>query len=371
MADSKISSLTGMRFIAILMIVISHLEFLRVYPGLGDFYFKYFHNATIGVDFFFLLSGFGLMWSDIKHNGFEICNKINLKNLITFGINHIKKIYPLYITTIIIGIPLAVFQAYTNGKAVSTIIKLCILKLSACVFLIQSAFGVTRLSHSFNEVCWFLSCLFCIYLVSPVCINLLKKFCVNLKMITLLLITLPCLSGITAFLFRQLEQHTFFDDLVYGSPYRRIIYVVFGMVLALLISKYKDDFKIKNINLWEIAVSIVLILWFLFRNTVFSAIPYISLIYVIDIIVAGLAVFFLAYNGGVISKFLSNPNMVYLGELAMYIFLIHYPIRMYLGEICTRFNPTPWYIPVIMILIIFAGTYQISKYLYMRKCRNL
>ena len=362
--STKINSLTGMRFFAIMIIVISHLEFLKNYSNIGYVYWQYFHNATLGVDFFFVLSGFGLMLSDINRNGFTIYNKINLKNLINYGVNHIRKIYPLYISTIVIGIPLYIYEAHVSGKSFLLIVKLIFLKLLACIFLIQSVFGMSWLSHAFNGVCWFLSCLFCIYLVSPIYINILKKFCINIKRIILCLISFPLLASVLGFLFKQIEKATFFDDFTYGSPWRRIIYVIFGMTLAILINKYKNSIKIKNINFYEIIIGLMSLLWFVFRRTILFNIHYISLIYIVDLIVVGLIILTLAYNKGIISKFLSQPKIVYLGELSMYIFIIHYPIRIYLGTICNFYNLNEWYVALAMIFIIFTSTYFISKYLY-------
>lgn len=37
-----------------------------------------------------------------------------------------------------------------------------------CIFLVQSAIGLKVFSHSFNSVSWFLSTLFCIYILSPI-----------------------------------------------------------------------------------------------------------------------------------------------------------------------------------------------------------
>lgn len=366
MSQQKINSLTGMRFIAIMLIVISHLEFIK-----ASFYQNFLHNANIGVDFFFVLSGFGLMLSDLRRNGYNEYNKISIKNSIEYAKKHVKKIYCLYMTTIVIGIPLFIYQTYTDGKAVSTILTWCALKLSACIFLVQSLSGYQWLSHSFNGVCWFLSSLFCIYLVSPLFINIIKKICLNKKRIFILLILLTLLSSITAFLLHQIEKATFFNDLVYGSPYRRIFYVLFGMVLAILINKYKDTIKIRNINVYETAVTLISALWFLLRTTVLFALPYISLIYIIDMTVVGLIVFFLAYNQGIISKILSHPKFVYLGEMSMYIFLIHYLIRIYIRQFFQSLGFTGIYANITMILVIFAGTYYISKYLYEKQLKKL
>ena len=366
MSNNRINSLTGMRFIAILIIVVSHLEFLKNYSPFGEFYWQYIHNATIGVDFFFVLSGFGMMFSNINHFGFEFLNKVNIKNSLEYAVKHIKKIYPLYIFTMLIMVPSYVISSVLCGKSVTTIIGMCFLKLTVSISLTQSLFGVVWLSHAFNSVCWFLSCLFCIYLVSPFFINVIKKFCTNINRILFLLVSLPVFSSITAFLFSQIQKETCFNALVHYSPYRRIIYVLFGMVIAIIINKYKNSVKIRNINFYEIAFLIISILWFFFRRTVLFAIPYISLIYIFDMAVAGLIIFFLALNQGIISDILSKPKFIYLGEMSMYIFLIHYPIRIYLEEICNFLNLKEWYIAVLITILIFVFSYGISKFLYVK-----
>lgn len=59
----RIDSLTGLRFWMIMIIVLSHLTCLRDNYPYSSFYDQYLHNAMMGVDFFFMLSGFGLMYS--------------------------------------------------------------------------------------------------------------------------------------------------------------------------------------------------------------------------------------------------------------------------------------------------------------------
>lgn len=64
----RIQSLEGLRGIMIFLIVLSHMEFLK-YCNFGHSYELYWHNPTIAVDYFFMLSGFGMMYSFLKHGG--------------------------------------------------------------------------------------------------------------------------------------------------------------------------------------------------------------------------------------------------------------------------------------------------------------
>lgn len=95
--NRKIETLTGMRFVAIMLIVISHFDFFIPKTELiGTVFYNYLKNATFGVDYFFILSGFGLMLSDIHRNGSTKYNNITIINSIKYAIQHIKK-YILFI----------------------------------------------------------------------------------------------------------------------------------------------------------------------------------------------------------------------------------------------------------------------------------
>lgn len=56
----RIDTLTGLRFPMMVMVVISHFEFMG--SQTQNWYDLYFHNATLAVDFFFIMSGFGLTY---------------------------------------------------------------------------------------------------------------------------------------------------------------------------------------------------------------------------------------------------------------------------------------------------------------------
>lgn len=66
--NRRIQSLEGLRGIMIFLIVLSHMEFLK-YCNFSHAYELYWHNPTIAVDYFFMLSGFGMMYSFLKHGG--------------------------------------------------------------------------------------------------------------------------------------------------------------------------------------------------------------------------------------------------------------------------------------------------------------
>ena len=77
----RIPQLEGLRFIMCCIIILSHFEFLsnsKIVVGGG--YTKYFHNATMAVDYFFMLSGFGICLSQ-KRPGKSCKSKIELEKI--------------------------------------------------------------------------------------------------------------------------------------------------------------------------------------------------------------------------------------------------------------------------------------------------
>lgn len=60
--NKRLPQLEGLRFVMCCVIIVSHLEFLENSTQIGG-YVKYFHNPTMAVDYFFMLSGFGLCLS--------------------------------------------------------------------------------------------------------------------------------------------------------------------------------------------------------------------------------------------------------------------------------------------------------------------
>ena len=149
--SGKIDALTGFRFMAIMVIIISHLEFIGEYEKIGLFYKTYIHNATLGVDYFFMLSGFGMMLSYQKKSNSLMINGV--KDCIMFAKKHVKKIYILYLISMASTIPYYIYMNITawGGDFQDALLKIVIESIP-CIFLVQSAIGLKVFSHSFNSV---------------------------------------------------------------------------------------------------------------------------------------------------------------------------------------------------------------------------
>ena len=172
-----------------------------------------------------------------------------------------------------------------GGDFQDALLKL-IIESIPCIFLVQSAIGLKVFSHSFNSVSWFLSTLFCIYILSPVIMSILtRKPCTKKKIIKRMIFLLMIYIMITV-IFIKIDSNTFFDDLCYGSPYRRIFYVVFGMLIAMY-TNLENNIKIEN-KFVPYIMLFLSALWILLRNSVYAYVPLTC--YFIDIIICAIIV---------------------------------------------------------------------------------
>lgn len=348
----------------IMNIVIAHFEFLGECSGFGDFYKIFIHDATFAVDFFFMISGFGMMIGNL--NKFPEISKCPLIIDVKFGINHIKKIYPVYLATILSGLCWNIAVIFYKNEAIVKKICYQVVKLIVNIPVLQSATGMMAFTSAFNGVAWFLSCLFCVYLVSPFLMFVLRKIG-KLIFSNILYVMLNILIIVVLkFVFEKIENHySIIDILSYASPYWRVFYVLIGMNLALIYVKLKEN-KFKYFSIFEIIISVIVVSFFFTRNSIFITMnSYLKNI--IDCFLCALFVFIFSFDKGCVSKILKKEKMQLLGNISMYIFLIHYPIRVYLDSILEHLLGMNLIIAFCLIFMILISTFVISFLIYIKR----
>ena len=224
-------------------------------------------------------------------------------------------------------VPMVFAQGWLHGKSLLMNFGTITAKLAICAPLVQSAFGTTHLSHAFNVVCWFFSTLALIYLVSP----WLMKRVAEWHHVWRSIAFLPVFMVVVYAAFGMVDAHvSFFDDLAYGSPYMRVWFVIYGMVLARIIFAWRMNGTVPE---WmpsaEIVVALACIAWFFLRNTFVEMETASVLRRFVDVLLCGGLLFTLSFERGRVSRLLERPGFLRLGHLAMYVYLIHYPLRLY------------------------------------------
>lgn len=314
----KIDSLTSLRFWMMMFIIISHFEYLDKY----EIYNRYFHGRYVHVAliFFFVISGFGLAYSN------KDLGEVSVKNSVKFAVGRIKKIWLLYVTLLVICIPYCIYLNIDNGRTIASSVILTLIKFLMCLTLLQSATGISTISHGINSVSWFLSTLFIIYLFAPIILKLNKKIIHTVKKDMFLFFINLLFLAVTYKVFVLIESRTFFDDLSYGSPYIRIFAFIAGVLIADLVRCFKLDKKV-YINIFEILVIVINIFWILYSNVLCIDA---SIKCVLEIIICCMLVYVCTLEKGFLNKILSNKWNVKLGQITMYLYLIHYPVRLYI-----------------------------------------
>ena len=364
MKRKRIDALTGGRFFAMMLIVTSHLEFMSS-TEMGKIYSRFLHNPTLGVDYFFILSGFGMMYSHLQKSKDGPEAPLNLRTMLPFAVRHVKKIYPVYLVCIGLGVIhyLLFYWFFSGDNSVNALVLIlvkAVVKIVPALLVVQSATGMSVFSNAFCGTSWFLSSLFCIQIFAPALMQLLKKHLGTTKRYIATLILLAAGASAATSLFAMIERCTPFDVLVYASPYTRVFYVMFGMVLAQLFLATSH----KKVGKMEYVAIPLAGLYYLLKNELF--LPS-GVHYAVDIFVCGFAVYAIASGTGVISRFLASRKLVYLGNLSMYVFLIHYLLRMYAVSIADVLCWNGPVVAAVQCVIIVLGGYVVSAILYKYK----
>lgn len=328
---NRIRSLEGLRVVAIFIIVLSHFEFVgTLNNGFGSIYNNFLHNATLGVDYFFVLSGFGLMLSFLRNYNKKEGNYS--ENPFLFAFRRVKKLYPLVLISFIPYVISSIVLFVLDGFSIKSLIKL-LAQILVSPTLLQSASGTTIFSHALNGVIWFYSCLFIIYLVSPLLMTFVFKHKDNKLFLTLGAFLCVLLIVFFSFAFSFVDGIWIFDDFVYGSPYVRVFFVALGMFIGALCYKILGSFVVTNglkvvTSFLEIILLLCCVAWFLFRNSV--PISQVFLLRIIDVPLIASLIFVFSFEAGIFSKFFSTGFFVWQSKFVPYIYIIHYPVRIVL-----------------------------------------
>ena len=297
-----IRSLNSLRFILILMIVISHST-LPISQGLHD----YLGECAVAI--FFVISGFVLSLSkgDKLQKG-ELSNK-------QFFLSRIIKLYPLHLLILALLIPLN-WRIHQLGSIYQTI---------AQVLLLQCWYPSHDFMSTLNAATWFISDLIFFYLIFK------YLYCWIMRYSWLCLAPIIAIY-MTAYIILSIHTHTDYSGgYIYCFPPFRIIDFTIGILL------YKFSFSTNGKKLssyiktsltsWKIHVSdsfLMLLLTGMFLISIHCP-PNIrcSTIYWLP---SAIIVFYTATIDkckGWLSDILHHPKLQWLGSISFEIFLCH------------------------------------------------
>ncbi len=343
-----IETLTSLRFVFALFVFFHHLCWLNGFSNkyYHSFYYLVLDEFYLGVSFFFILSGFILTYvygEKIQQNNFSLKH---------YFISRFAKIYPVYILTLLLAIPLTTNIMIENF---STWLVMLINHLS----LTQSFVPVKSYYFSFNLVSWAVSNEMFFYLLFPfLAVKFIKSdfkiLCLFFTLGTLFLVALM-------YLFRDSDlQHALF----YINPITRLFDFVLGILLCFCIKK-KNSIISNNGLVFEIGAVLLFVLFFALHTKIPRILRF-SVYYWIPLSVV-IVIFF--YEAGQLSKWLSNKAFLLFGKISYSFYLIHYLVLKYVNDICMKFSlinddPTVFFAIVLFCLLssLLLG-YLVYRYL--------
>lgn len=351
----RIECLTSLRGIAIFTIFLSHLSFW------GETKFNVvkdvFSYARLGVDFFFLLSGFLI--------AAQYSEKFNEKTItyVSFVKKRIQRIYPLYIVIILLCVP---NYLYLNFKAHTLSTVDFAIRLVTSVFMVQAAIPFGDFSRSFAGAgaTWFISCIFILYLITPILLKLNNRIKNNLRRLLTSIFVNIFLFIFVYSGFHYLEYVRFPDSdlfLVYSTPYIRIFFYVGGMLifdLYKLLKRYLMD-RFDNFSFCEVILAIGAVSWWLSGNVL--PIP-VVLGEVFNLCLASLIIFVYSFERGLCSKGLKRKCFLKFGNISMEFYLIHYTLINIGYRILSNYIETSVTAAIVYSIIFFVLTVVLAKY---------
>lgn len=336
-----IKPLTSLRFIFALMVFCAHCY--TIDPHFSHSFYK---EGFVGVNFFFMLSGFII--------AYNYRNKIS-KGEITkkqFWIARIARIYPLHLLTLFISVLLGGYVATDSIDWIKHFL--------ANFFLLQPYIPSEDYFFSFNSPSWSLGCEQLFYFLYP----LLAVWLAGKKKLLLLILALAFVIPFSMYM----TEPSSIKALWYVNPITRLPDFLIGMLLFNIYDNYKDsEWSYLKATFYEISAIALFLLFVILANDFVPKVYRYSVYYWTPI---ALLLFVFAYQRGAVSRLLSNRYLMIGGEISFSFYLIHLLVIDEYSKINAVYNLNiPSVIDIPLILLVTTGLSLLSYY-YFEKPSN-
>ena len=310
----RLNALTTLRFFAALHVVLFHMRVIGILPG-GPWWYQQFAGiGFVGVNFFFVLSGFILVYT---YDG----PALNVRN---FWWARFARIYPAYILSLIVAAPFFFFAVRHLGLPIFAwskqhLVLACVLTLS----LLQS--WVPHAALAWNSVCWSLSVEAFFYFLFPFLLLRSKKLSQGKLLLSLFAFWLASLCLSLGYVFFHLdgadkinsgEITLFWKNVLSFNPLVRLPEFVVGMLAGRLFLARGDKAKSPSLLIFAGLLGFVCVVLFADKipNPVLSA----GLLSP-----AFAAIIYGAAQQPRWTAFLAAPFLVLLGDASYSLYLLH------------------------------------------------
>src|SRR2546426_6703276 len=339
MRKGELSSLTGIRFYAALLVYVYHV--VLTIPGVnalsGSSLFS--NAADVGVSFFFVLSGFILTYNyaDVFRDG------VSAGNYKRFVWDRLTKIYPVHVLTLLIVLPIAIFspQLPLDWRAMPFHLTL----LQCFLPSWQPAF-----CNHLNIPSWSISCEAFFYLLAPVAMFFAFG---NSRRWVPVVVAMGYACGLGLFLWHGQSDNAQSYFVSRFAPSRFVEFLV-GVFLARVFLMSSRQRLAGLSGLAQTTGIMLIIAGAMYRP--YAAWPlWGGLLYVPGSV---LLILGLAYGHGFFVTHLSRPVLNRLGMASFSLYLIHVPLLRAVKGVCLHLGwrvhtwPAFWAVVVAMFIVV-------------------
>ena len=339
-----IKSLTSIRGYCALLIVFTHYHFFLQQIDI-TYIQKLLRYGTIGVDIFFILSGFFLTY--IYRN--KLRDYKNIKGeLYRFFIYRIARIYPLYLVTLILS-TLLIYAGWTENKLLISDAPNLITSFIYNILMINGL-GLDSYDKdiiSINSPSWSLSIEMFIYILFPI-------FTVIAYRIKYVSLNIIIISAIYYHLYTLTKDHGVINSgetILYTLAFWKndFLHGLELFVIGICTFNIYDKKFLKKLP-WDIITILIIAITALLIHLV------IDMNYMIFI--SPLIIYSLANISPKIDIYFSNKASFYIGEISYSIYMWHIPYAVIVNHFYPLSIPDLWewkWIPLITGLLVISS----------------
>ena len=341
--NKYIKQIDGLRGISIISVVLYH------------FFPEIFIGGFIGVDIFFVISGF--LISKILIEEFYLNKTISIKN---FYVKRIKRIFPAFFLVIFASTIFSYFILLPSYLVDFSKSSLASVFFSSNFYFFFTNQSYAAISSNFKPLLhlWSLSVEEQFYVFFPAFILIFLKFFRDNYFLTII-ISLTILLYVIS----HILENLYYGSSFYLLPTRAVQFLI-GCLIAYLYLKKDENFIFQRYISLLFYLSIITITFFIFFITNENLYPsYYSLL-----IIFGSAVLIYSTKFKILeNSFLSSYLLVWFGKISYSLYLWHYPIFVYanyLDLLNSKLNQ-------ILFLILSVILAYISYNFYEKKFRYI
>lgn len=330
-----IKPLTSLRFVAALLVFFSHCAPTK--PAA-----LFFATGYAGVSFFFLLSGFILMYTYESYFRSGIAKAA----AIAFYRARFARIYPVYVVSALFAlIVLSLFGGPNwSGATASVRLVASITQLLA----IQSWFPNANVHFGLNGPAWSISDEAFFYALFPFLASLLL---LNLRRVHAAKILAAICGAWLVFAALLSQRHAIPDDWIFYLPAFRTLDFAAGMLLGIAFMRAKRSAP--NVERWT-AREMSALLLAAFAIGISPILPSSLRFSAAFMPFFGAVIYLFAFQQGAISRALSAPLFVRLGEISFAFYMVHASVLIAYEAIAGSSHPLADFVVPFSVTIVLS-----------------